>query len=56
MDEKLHAVLDLMEEYKDEIAHGMEISLELVTTALDAFGPWEPMDPETLSLITGPEN
>ena len=45
-----------MEEYKDEIAHGMEISLELVTTALDAFGPWEPMDPETLLLITGPEN
>ena len=53
--EKLHAILDLMEEYKDEIAHGMKITEELVTTALDAF-PWEPMDPETVSLITGTEN
>ena len=55
MDEKLHAILDLMEEYKDEIAHGMKTTEELVTTALDAF-PWEPMDPETVSLITGTEN
>jgi hypothetical protein len=55
MYEKLHAVLDLMEKYKYEIAHGMGISPELVIAALDAFGPWEPIDPETLSLITGPE-
>jgi hypothetical protein len=54
--EKLHAILDLMEEYEDEIAHGMGIGPELVITALDAFGPWEPMDPETLSLIAGPED
>jgi hypothetical protein len=55
MYEKLHAILDLMEEYKDELAHGMGISAELVITALDAFGPWQPIDPQTVSLITGPE-
>jgi hypothetical protein len=51
MNQKLHAILVLMEEHKDDMAQGMGISPDLVVKALDSFSPWQPMDPETLSLI-----
>jgi hypothetical protein len=51
MNEKLHAILVLMEEHKDDMAQGMGISPDLVVKALDSFTPCEPMHAETLSLI-----
>jgi hypothetical protein len=51
MNQKINAILVLMEEYKDEMAQGMKISPELVVEVLDSFDPWEPMEPGALSLI-----
>ena len=56
MNQKINAILVLMEEYKEEMALGMKISPELVVEVLDSFDPWEPMEPGALSLINSLEN
>jgi hypothetical protein len=56
INQKINAILVLMEEYKEEMALGMKISPELVVEVLDSFDPWEPMEPGALSLINSLEN
>jgi hypothetical protein len=47
MNIKLHAVLHLMEEHKDEVAKGgVVIHPELFLTVLDSFAPWTPVETE----------
>jgi hypothetical protein len=46
MNPKLHAVLHLMEEHKDEARQSLMITPELFITVLDSFAPWTPVEPE----------
>jgi hypothetical protein len=46
MNAKLHAVLHLMEEHKDEEKQGVVITPELFITVLDSFAPWTPVELE----------
>lgn len=56
MSQKLHAILHLMEEHKDDIAQGMGISADLVMAVLDSCAPWQPMDLETWAQINSLES
>jgi hypothetical protein len=40
MNIKLHAILHLIEEHKDEAAQGVMITPELFLAVLDSFAPW----------------
>jgi hypothetical protein len=44
MNAKLHALLHLMEEHKDEAAQGVTITPELFILVLDSFAPWTPVE------------
>jgi hypothetical protein len=56
MNQKLHAILVLMEEYKDDIAQGMKISPDLVVESARLVHSVGAHGTGALSLITSLEN
>jgi hypothetical protein len=44
MNKKLHAILHLLEEHKEDIAQGIGIGPDLVMKVLDSFGEWHAIE------------